>query len=618
MDRRHNAYRGGGHGPLSDEERRQQKAWTFLGAEIVPNGGNEEDGSKVTAIVPPSDENEGATLITNGGGAGFFGQTMDVRGDTFASEQELITKYRFAAQHPEVDAAIEDIVNEAIVGNDADLPVRLNLNKVEDALASEKVKEKLIEEFDHVLKLLDFRRYGHDIFRRWYVDGRIAYHVMVDLNNVQKGIKELRPLSPLKIRKIKEVEEDQDERTGAKIIKSVDEYFVYNEEGFATSQGTLGSGTTDLNGLRLPKDSVAYVTSGQIDANRRVPLSYIHKALRNVNQLRMMEDSLVIYRLARAPERRIFYIDVGNLPKGKAEAYLEGVKNRYRNKLMYDVSTGDVKDGRRDQAILEDFWLPRREGGRGTEITTLPGGENLGQIDDIVYFQKKLYKSLNVPVNRLDNESGFNIGRSTEISRDEVKFQKFIDRLRVRFADLFKQLLRTQLIYKGILTSEEWDKLKEFVIIDYSSDSQFAELAHAEILRERITTLEVIDKYVGTYFSKEWVRKEVLGQTDDEIEEMKRQIRAEAMNNDSLPNIEDVDSEGGAGGFDTGGGFEAGGDLGADDFDPEDGLGGAETPLGNPEGAASELGPDEEPTNPEEEPETDEDGLPPQKPTRKQ
>jgi len=595
MDRRHNALSGNSQGPLSDEDRRAQKAWTFLGAEIIPKE-EKDNKAKITAIVPPTEENEGSTLISSGSGSGFFGQTMDVRGDSFASEQELIAKYRFAAQHPEVDAAIEDIVNEAIVGNDEDLPVKLNLNNLKTELASEKIKDKINDEFETIIRLLDFRRYGHDIFRRWYVDGRLAYHVMVDLNNVKKGIQELRPLSPMKIRKVKEVVEEQDPRTGAKIIGNVDEYFIYNEEGFAASGyqagAAVGNTAGDMTGLRLTKEAVAYVTSGRTDGSARVAISYVHTALRNVNQLRMMEDSLVIYRLARAPERRIFYIDVGNLPKQKAEAYIEGIKNRYRNKMVYDVSTGDVKDGRRDQSILEDFWLPRREGGRGTEISTLPGGDNLGQIDDIVYFQKKLYRSLHVPINRLDNEAGFAIGRSTEISRDEVKFQKFIDRLRVRFSDLFKQLLRTQLIFKGIIKAKEWDLIKEYIIVDYNRDSHFAELAASEMLRERVATLDSVVQYEGIYFSKDHIRKVILGQTDDEIEEMKKQIRKEALNNDELPDPDEAgDAEGGGAGGDLGG---AGGDLGGGDADFADLEDEGAPPPSGPAGAATALGPDDE------------------------
>ena len=477
---------------------------------------------ELPSFVPDTDE-DGVGVINSGG---LQGQYVDIDGDSAKNEVDLILKYRDIAAHPECDAAIEDIVNEAIVGDNRSAPIEIIMDELK---ASDKVKSAIKLEFENVISLLHFNAYSHDIFRKWYIDGRLPYHVIIDQANPKKGIKELRYIDPTKLRKIKEIETEKDPKTGANIIKKSEEYFLFQDSNMAGND----------QGLKISPDSIAYVTSGMLDPSRKRILSHLQKAIKPTNQLRMMEDSLVIYRISRAPERRIFYIDVGNLPKGKAEEYLKNIMGQYRNKLVYDASTGDIKDDRKHMSMLEDFFLPRREGGRGTEISTLPGGENLGQIDDIIYFQKKLYKSLNVPANRLEQESGFNLGRSTEISRDEVKFKKFLDRLRKRFSDLFLQLLKTQCLLKGIVTTDDWKSFKEDIAFDFIEDNYFAELKEAEILRERFEMLGQMDEYVGKYVSNEWIRKTVLRQSDDEIAEIKKQIAAERKSGE----IEDEDAD---------------------------------------------------------------------------
>ena len=458
---------------------------------------------ELPSFVPKTDE-DGSGVIQAGG---HFGAYIDMDGDKVKNEVDLILKYRDIAAQPECDAAIEDIVNESIVGDHDEAPIDIVMDELD---ISDKMKETVKFEFDHVLKLLNFNQYAHDIYRKWYIDGRLPYHIIIEKGSPKKGIKELRYIDPTKLRKVKEIEEKQDPKTGAKLIEKVDEFFLFQDK---TMNGAE-------QGLKIYPDAIAYCTSGVMDPGRKRILSYLHKALKPVNQLRMMEDSLVIYRISRAPERRIFYIDVGNLPKGKAEEYLRGIMNQYRNKLVYDAKTGDIKDDRKHMSMLEDFFLPRREGGRGTEITTLPGGENLGQIDDIIYFQKKLYKSLNVPVNRLEQEAQFSLGRSTEISRDELKFQKFIDRLRSRFAHLFLGILKTQLVLKGIILEDEWNDMKNDITVNYERDNHFSELKDAEIMRERIQTLDLMQNYIGEYYSKEWVMKNILMFTDEDIEKM--------------------------------------------------------------------------------------------------
>ena len=486
----------------------------FFGFEIKRKDQEKED-RKRASFVAPMDEDEGVGNVINAGG--HYGQYVDINGDQAKSEKELIHKYRNISQHTECDAAVEDIVNEAIVSDDASAPVSLILDDLDQP---DRIKKLMTEEFEHVVSLLNLNWYGHDIFRRWYVDGRLYYHKIIDEANPKNGLVELRSIDPTKIRKVRELKKEKDPKTGAEIIVGASEYFIFQNDALGVK----------AQGLKIAKDSITYVTSGLLDPSRKKILSHLHKALKPVNQLRMMEDSLVIYRLARAPERRIFYIDVGNLPKGKAEEYLRNIMAKYRNKMVYDAETGDMKDDKKHMSMLEDFWLPRREGGRGTEISTLPGGENLGQIDDIEYFRRKLYKSLNVPSGRLEQEQQFNLGRSTEISRDELKFQKFINRLRKKFSALFIDILKTQLILKGVVTEEEWEDIRSDISVDFVQDNHFSELKDAELLRERLGTLREIDEYAGRYYSVEWIRKNVLHQTDEDIENIIQQIDDEGMN----------------------------------------------------------------------------------------
>ena len=486
----------------------------FFGFEIKRKDQEKED-RKRASFVAPMDEDEGIGNVINAGG--HYGQYVDINGDQAKSEKELIYKYRNISQHTECDAAVEDIVNEAIVSDDASAPVSLVLDDLDQP---DRIKKLMTEEFEHVVSMLNLNWYGHDIFRRWYVDGRLYYHKIIDETNPKNGLIELRSIDPTKIRKVRELKKEKDPKTGAEIIVGATEYFIFQNDALGVK----------AQGLKIAKDSITYVTSGLLDPSRKKILSHLHKALKPVNQLRMMEDSLVIYRLARAPERRIFYIDVGNLPKGKAEEYLRNIMAKYRNKMVYDAETGDMKDDKKHMSMLEDFWLPRREGGRGTEISTLPGGENLGQIDDIEYFRRKLYKSLNVPSGRLEQEQQFNLGRSTEISRDELKFQKFINRLRKKFSALFIDILKTQLILKGVVTEEEWEDIRSDISVDFIQDNHFSELKDAELLRERLGTLREIDEYAGRYYSVEWIRKNVLMQTEEDIEAIIKQIDDEGMN----------------------------------------------------------------------------------------
>ena len=452
-------------------------------------------------------------------GGGYYGYTVDFDG-TVRNEYQLISRYREMVLQPECDSAVDDIVNETICGNFDDVPVAVELSNLK---VSDKIKKLIREEFTEILRLLDFDNRAYEIFRRWYVDGRLFYHKVINPDNPREGLIELRYIDPRKIRKITEVEQKRPEQLRGLPLneqlspKSAD-YFLYDPKGLKNS-------TTQ--GLKIAPDSICYVHSGIQDLNKNMTLSHLHKAIKAVNQLRMIEDSLVIYRLSRAPERRIFYIDVGNLPKNKAEQYLREVMGRYRNKLVYDANTGEIKDDKKFLSMLEDFWLPRREGGRGTEITTLPGGQNLGELEDVKYFQKKLYKSLNVPSSRLETETTFNIGRAAEITRDEVKFQKFVARLRKRFSELFTDLLKTQLVLKGIITLEEWEDMKEHIQYDYVADNYFAELKENEIRNERMNQVNVMDPYVGKYFSVEYMRRQVLKQTDSEIKEIDKQIKSE-------------------------------------------------------------------------------------------
>ena len=472
-----------------------------------------KESEKLQSIVPERDD-DGAGYAT--AGAGHFGQYVNIDGDDSKDNYQMIMKYRGVAMHPEVDAAIEDIINESIVHGEMEQPVDVNMDQLDQP---DKIKKLIKEEFDNIVNMLNFNELGHDIFRKWYIDGRLYHHLVVDENNLKGGIQEIRPVDAARMRKVKQIKKKKDVETGANLVIKTDEYYIYQDKPGAQNSG-----------VKMSTDSVSYVTSGMLDENRKKVISFLHKALKPINQLRMMEDSLVIYRLARAPERRMFYIDVGNLPSGKAEEYMKSIMARYRNKLVYDAKTGQIRDDRKHMSMLEDFWMPRREGGRGTEVTSLPGGQNLGEIDDIIYFQKRLYRALNVPINRLEPEAQFNLGRATEISRDELKFQKFIDRLRMRFSHLFYGILKTQLILKGIITEDDWDKIKSDLQIDYVRDNHFKELKDAEIMRERIQTLDQMANYIGDYFSKEWVMKNVLMFDDEDIEKMAGQASEEEPN----------------------------------------------------------------------------------------
>jgi len=482
----------------------------LFGFEIKRTKKGDRGKQELQSVVPPSD-NDGAGYVT--ATAGHFGQYINMEGDESKDNHQLILRYRGVAMHPEVDMAVDEIVNETISASELQSSLELSLDDIE---AGDKIKDQVREEFENIVALLRFNEVGHELFRSWYVDGRSYHHLLVNEANTKAGIQEIRPIDAARIRKVREVKYKKDQMTGVKIVDKVDEFYIYEEKPGQTQSG-----------VKLSNDSISYVTSGMLDESKKKVVSHLHKALKPINQLRMMEDSLVIYRLARAPERRIFYIDVGNLPRGKAEQYMSDIMAKYRNKLVYDASTGQIKDDRKHMSMLEDFWLPRRENGRGTEITTLPGGENLGQIDDIIYFQKRLYRSLNVPINRLEQEAQFSLGRSTEISRDEVKFQKFVDRLRRRFSWIFLGILRKQLLLKGIITEQDWEEWKDSLYIDFIKDNQFTELKEMEILRERIGVMNEITQYVGEYYSKEWVMRNVLRMSDEDIEDMKKEIDQE-------------------------------------------------------------------------------------------
>ena len=465
----------------------------------------DQEKSLAPSPVAPSNE-DGATSFIAGG---YYGQYVDLDGN-FKTEYDMVKKYREMAMHPEVDSAIEDIVHEAIVADQNDTPVQINLDNLE---VSDSVKGMVRQEFEYIRNLFGFDMKAHEMFRRWYIDGRMYYHKVIDLNAPEKGILELRYIDPHKIKKVRQINKPKtaDEFMKYDFGKS-EEYFIYNPKGL--------NNTSANSGIKIAKDAITYVTSGIMDTNRNIVLSYLHKAIKVLNQLRMIEDSLVIYRISRAPERRIFYIDVGNLPKVKAEQYLREVMGRYRNKLVYDAATGEIRDDRKYMSMMEDFWLPRREGGRGTEITTLPGGQNLGELTDVQYFQTKLYKALNVPAGRLDSTTSFNLGRSSEITRDELKFTKFVGKLRKKFSDIFQDTLKTQLILKGIIAPEDWEDMKEHIQYDYLYDNHFTELKNLEMMNEKLQILAQMDPYVGKYFSVEHIRKEVLGQTEKQREEM--------------------------------------------------------------------------------------------------
>ncbi len=466
-------------------------------------------------------------------GGGYFGTAIDLDG-SYKDESDLIRRYREMSIHPECDRAVDDVVNEAIAGERDDSPVDVDLANLD---VSAGIRKKIRDEFHNVLRLLDFDKKAYDIFRRWYIDGKLYYHKVIDIKNPRRGITELRYIDPRKIRKVIEFEAKKDRQfVDPRTMESLTaprsaEYYVYNQKGLRGLETT---------GIKIASDAIAFCHSGLKDMNKNVIMSHLHKAIKALNQLRMIEDSLVIYRLSRAPERRIFYIDVGNLPKQKAEQYLREVMSRYRNKLVYNADTGEIRDDRKFMSMLEDFWLPRREGGRGTEITTLPGGQNLGELEDVKYFQKKLYRALNVPESRLESDSTFNLGRAAEITRDEVKFQKFVTRLRKKFSELFHDLLKTQLVLKGIISIEEWDDMSEHIQYDFIADNYFSELKDQEILNERMNLVTTMDPFAGRYFSLDYIRRKVLRQSDAEIKEIDKQLEKE-IDSGKLPDPAAVD-----------------------------------------------------------------------------
>ena len=477
-----------------------------------------EKPEQASFALPTQALDDGAVTITQNA---HYGTYVDLEGSV-RNELELITRYREMSNHPECDQAITEIVDEAICHDDDGKVVDINLDNLKQP---ETIKKKITEEFTNILNMLNFSNLADDIFRRWYIDGRVYYHVIVNESNPKEGIQELRYIDPRKIRKVREVQKGRDPKTGADIIKSMAEYYIYNDRGTTTQSFTAAAN----QGLRIAPESVINVNSGMMDAKNTFVISFFHKAIKPLNQLRMIEDAVVIYRISRAPERRVFYIDVGNLPKGKAEQYLRDIMVKYRNKMVYDASTGELRDDRKHMSMLEDFWLPRREGGKGTEITTLPAGQNLGQMDDVQYFQKKLLQSMNVPYSRLEPQGGgmVGLGRSTEVTRDELKFQKFVTKIRNKFSQIFDHALKTQLVLKGVCTSEEWEEFREKIYYDYKKDNNFAELRDAELLQNRLQTLGLIDPYVGRYYSQEWVRKNVLQQTEEDIKEIDKQIESE-------------------------------------------------------------------------------------------
>jgi hypothetical protein len=499
----------------------------------LPDPG-ENNSKKIVSPVPPTDEDKSDFYLSSG----FYGQYVDIEG-VYKSEQDLIRRYREMCLHPECDSAIEDIVNEAIVSDLNDSPVEIELSNLP---ASDKLKDIIREEFQNIKNMMNFDRKSHEIFRNWYIDGRIFYHKVIDLNDPSAGIQDIRYIDPLKIRLIRKQEKsgpnsqspfdvarNGKDPSNPESYKSpeIEEYYLFDPNSSQRNGGGVYPNRNAKGAVKIAKDAITFATSGLVDRNKQTILSYLHKAIKALNQLRMVEDSLVIYRLSRAPERRIFYIDVGNLPKVKAEQYLRDVMNRYRNKLVYNASTGEIRDDRKHMAMLEDFWLPRREGGRGTEITTLPGGQNLGELSDVDYFQTKLYKSLNVPSSRLDSSGGFNLGRSSEILRDELKFTKFVGRLRKRFSNIFSDMLKTQLILKNIITAEDWQELEDHIQYDYLYDNHFSDLKEQELLNEQLGVIAAMEPYMGKYFSAQYVRNKILKHTESEIIDMDKQIEKE-------------------------------------------------------------------------------------------
>jgi hypothetical protein len=482
-----------------------------------------EKPEQASFALPSATVDDGAVTVTQNA---YYGTYVDLEGSV-RNEIELITRYREMSNHPECQMAIDEIVNEAITHDDQGKVVDIVLDNLKQP---ETIKKKIIEEFNTVLKMLNFSNLADDVFKRWYIDGRVFYHIVVNDKNPKEGIQELRYIDPRKIRKVREIKKDRDPKTGAMIVVSVAEYYVYNDRGTTTQTFTSNVG----QGIRIAPDSIINVNSGLMDAKNTFVISYLHKAIKPLNQLRMIEDAIVIYRISRAPERRIFYIDVGNLPRGKAEQYLRDIMIKYRNKLVYDANTGEIRDERKHMSMLEDFWLPRREGGKGTEITTLPAGQNLGELEDVKYFQKKLLQSLNVPYSRLESQEGglAGLGRSQEVTRDELKFAKFVVRLRNKFSQVFDEALKVQLVLKGICTREEWENFKEDIYYDFRKDNNFTELREAELLQNRLQMVGQVDPFVGRYFSNNYVMNKILMMTDEEIEAMQEQIQKEK---DTLP-----------------------------------------------------------------------------------
>ena len=482
-----------------------------------------EEDSAVQKSFAPQTNDDGALTITS---AAYYGTYVDLDG-TAKNEVELISRYREMAMQPEIESAIDDIVNEAICQDDDGKTIAIVLDNLKQP---DKIKDSIKKEFQNVLRLFNYNQMAQDIFRRYYIDGRMYYHIIIDRENPTEGIKELRYIDPRKLRKVREMKRKKDERTGVDIVDTVNEYYIYNDKVVTGTSSNFGP-----VGVRITTDSVISVVSGLMDSRRAAVLSYLHKAIKPLNQLRMIEDAIVIYRISRAPERRIFYIDVGNLPKLKAEQYLRDIMVKYKNKVVYDANTGEVRDDRKYLSMMEDYWLPRREGGKGTEITTLPGGQNLGELEDIKYFQRKLYGALSVPISRLEPDQGFSLGRSAEVTRDELKFSKFVERMRIKFSDVFDQTLRVQCVLKGICTEEEWNEFKEQIHYDFIKDNNFSELKEAELITNRLQLLSSVDAYTGTYFSQAWIQRNVLRLSDDDIAEMQKEIEKEKKEGRGMP-----------------------------------------------------------------------------------
>jgi hypothetical protein len=487
----------------------------IFGFEIKRKDGNKATNEK--SFVAPSDD--GAIESIRAGG--YYGTYLDLDGIS-QTESELIKRYRDIAMMADVDTAIEDIINESVAQLENESPVEINLDKVE---LSASIRKSISKEFESLKAMMSIQDMAQDYFRRWYIDGKIYFHKVIDIDNPKDGIKDIRYIDPRKIRRVREVKKEKN-ATGVMFVKDIDEYFIYNDKGVTTKPGAYVA-PENQQGLKIVKDAIAYAPSGLVDHDKKIALSYLHKAIRPANQLRMMENAVVIYRITRAPERRIFYVDVGNLPKMKAEQYLKDIMDRYRNKLVYDANTGEIRDDKKFMSMLEDFWLPRREGGTSTNIDTLPAGQNLGQIEDVEYFQRKLYQALNIPMSRLEQQAGLNFGRAAEINRDEMKFTKFVDKLRRKFSVLFNDILRSQLLLKGVITEADWDLIKDDIFYEFATDAYYQESKEQEILRSRVEVMNGLSAYIGTFFSKRWIQKNVLNLTDEEIEQIEADLLLE-------------------------------------------------------------------------------------------